>query len=77
MSDEVIYLTGWDSEAQLVKNKKSNWPVAVKKYYPEDFEEIVKKNNLLISNTTNLVEGTILVKNPFEDNVYLNFAEAE
>ena len=77
MSDEVIYLTGWDSEAQLVNNKKSNWPVAVKKYYPEDFEEIVKKNNLLISNTTNLVEGTILVKNPFEDNVYLNFAEAE
>lgn len=77
MADDVIYLTGWDSEAQLIKNKKSNWPVAVKKYYPEDFEEIIKKNNLLISNTTNLVEGTILVKNPFEENAYLNFAEAE
>lgn len=77
MADDVIYITGWDSEAQLVKNKKSNWPVAIKKYYPEDFEEIAQKDNLLISNSTNLVEGTILVKNPFEDNVYLNFAEAE
>ncbi|MBO4639904.1 MAG: hypothetical protein J5710_09140 [Treponema sp.] len=77
MADDVIFLTGWDSEAQLIKNKKINWPVAVKKYYPEDFEEFVKNKNIKISGTMIPVEGDVFIKNPFLNNVYLSFDEAE
>lgn len=61
----------------MLKSKDSNLPAGMKKYYQEDFEDLVKQKNLTISNSSIIKEGLILVKNPFDEKSYLNFDEAE
>ena len=74
---DVILITGWDSESKLLKSKNPNLPAGMKKYYQEDFEDLVKQENLTLSNSSIIKEGLILVKNPFAEKSYLNFDEAE
>ena len=78
MSD-VIYITGWDSEAELLRGKNPNLPAGISKYYYEDFEDLMSKRNLKLAGTNISVkkERTILVRNPFVKNTYVNFDEAE
>jgi len=73
MEDDVIYVTGWDSESKILRNKNFNWPIDIKKVYPEDFESL----NINIPSTVDIREGLILVKNPFEDNSYIEFDKAK
>lgn len=73
MADDVIYITGWDSESKILRNKNFNWPIDIKKVYPEDFESL----NISIPSTVDIKEGLILVKNPFEDNSYIEFDKAK
>ena len=74
---DVVLITGWDSESKLLKSKNSDLPAGMKKFYQEDFEDFIKKENITLSNSTIIKEGLILVKNPFEEKSYLNFDEAE
>ena len=67
---DVVLITGWDSESKLLKSKNSDLPVGMKKFYQEDFEDLIKKENITLSNSTIIKEGLILVKNPFEENDY-------
>ena len=73
MTDDVIYVTGWDSESKILRNKNFNWPTDIKKVYPEDLESL----NINIPSTVDIREGLILVKNPFEENSYIEFDKAK
>lgn len=75
--NDVVYITGWNSEAEFLKSKNSNLPTGIKKYYVEDFEELMHKYNLKLTGIKVLKEGTVLVKNPFLKNTYVDFEDAE